>query len=172
MIFVNMLAIMRTQMRKGGTNSGGALAPSSEGTSTLLGPTTTMSQSIWPSHKKTVLWLTEQRRRGRHLWQDLPHSLSVLGYCPTSRAGDHNNNKEDGYLGHHSSKHPIVLKLQLKGMPTTSPSRSSSSSTAKAMAIDVSLVATQATTPRIALETSQSQLRMQIKIREGSKKCK
>jgi hypothetical protein len=56
MIFVNMLAIMRTQMRKRGIDSGGALAPSSESASTLLGPTATMSWSIWPSHKKTVLW--------------------------------------------------------------------------------------------------------------------
>jgi hypothetical protein len=79
-------------------------------------------------------------------------------------------NKEDGYLGHQNSKHPIVLKLHLRGMPTTSPS--SSSSTTRAMSIDVSLVATQATMPRIVLGTSRSQLKMQIKIREGSRKCK
>jgi hypothetical protein len=42
MISVNMLAIMKTQMRKGGTDSRGALAPSFKSASTLLGPTTTM----------------------------------------------------------------------------------------------------------------------------------
>jgi hypothetical protein len=118
-----------------------------------------------------VLWPTEQRRRGKHLSQDPLHSLSVSGYCPTSRVGDHNSNKDDGYLGHHSSKHPIILKLQLRGIPTTSP-HNSSSSTARAMATDVSLVATQATTPRIVLGTSQSQLKMQIRTRGGNRKCK
>jgi hypothetical protein len=170
MISINMLVIMRTQMRKRGTNSGGALAPSSKSASTLLGPTTTMSWSIWPSHKKTVLWLIGQRKRERHQWQDPLHILSVSGYCPTFRAEDRSSNKEDGYLGNHSSKHPIVLKLQLRGMPTTSSS--SSSSTARAMATDVSLVVRHTTMPRVVLGTSRIQLRMQIIIREGSRKCK
>jgi hypothetical protein len=48
------------------------------------------------SHKKTALWPIEQRRRGKHLWQDPLHSLSVSGCCQTSRAGDHNSNRKMG----------------------------------------------------------------------------
>jgi hypothetical protein len=54
---------LATQMRKRGTDLGGALALSSKNASTLLGPIATMSWSIWPSDKKTVLWLSQGREK-------------------------------------------------------------------------------------------------------------
>jgi hypothetical protein len=52
MTCVSTQATMLTLMRKRETNSGGASALSSVTVSTQLGPTTTMSWSIWPSPRR------------------------------------------------------------------------------------------------------------------------
>jgi hypothetical protein len=167
-----MLAVMQIQMRKRGVDLGGVLVPSSESASTRSELIVTTSWLIWPSHKKTASWPIQQRRRGRHLWQDPLHNLSVSRSCRTYRVREHNNNREDEWLGHHSSKHPVALKPQLRGMSPTSFHNSSNSNIARAMATYASLVAIWATMPRTALGTSQSQLRMQIRTREGNRRCK
>jgi hypothetical protein len=105
-----------------------------------------MSGSTWPSLKKILLWLTGQRRRGKHLWQDPPLSISASRLSPIIRAEALNSNKDVGWSGHLNSKHPIALKPQIQGTTI----RILNSRIASTIGTDASLVATLATMQRTA----------------------
>jgi hypothetical protein len=86
---------MQTIMKRRGIGSGEASTTISMSVSTLLGPTVTMNWSTWPSLRKTVLWLTGQRRKGKHLWQDPQLSLSASRLSPIITAKALSSNKGD-----------------------------------------------------------------------------
>jgi hypothetical protein len=77
-------------------DSRGASVLSSVTVSTPSRPIATMSWSTWPSLRRIVSQLARQRRRERPLWQDHPLSLSAYGLCPTLRAEDLSNSRDDG----------------------------------------------------------------------------
>lgn len=65
MTCASMWVIMQILMKRIGTCSEEASTPSSVSVSTLSRPTTTMSQSTWPSLKRTTSQLIGQKRKGR-----------------------------------------------------------------------------------------------------------
>jgi hypothetical protein len=62
----------------------------------LFGLIASMSWSTWPYHRKTVLYLTGQRRRGKHQCHDLQLHPRGSGLSPTIRAEDFSSRQEDG----------------------------------------------------------------------------
>lgn len=64
--------------------------------STLLGRIVTTGWSTWPSLRQIVLWLTGQRRKGKHLWQDPQLSLNASRLFPIIRAEAVSSNKDVG----------------------------------------------------------------------------
>jgi hypothetical protein len=166
MTCVRTQATMLTLMRRRETGSGGASTLSSATVSTQSGPTTTTIWSTWPSLRRIASQLARQRRRGRSLRQGHQHNLSALGLCSTLRAEDLSSSRGDGRSSHNSSsRHPIALKPQLRGITIIS-------STARAMTTDASPMAAPDTMPRIVLGTSRGWVRMQLRTKARGRRFK
>jgi hypothetical protein len=109
----------------------------------------------------------EKKRKAPMLGPSAPPRGS--GLFPTIRAEDFNSRQADGWSGHlSSSKHPTVFQLPLQGTINLT----SSSSSAREMGTRASLVAMWAIMPKIAQGISRGRCQHQIKIEEGSRRCK